>query len=199
MMPPLLLASASPIRAQLLRAAGLSFATATPRLDEDAIRAALSAEGASPRDIADTLAQMKAERVAQRHPDALVIGADQVLDLDGQTLGKPETIAQARAHLFSLRNRTHRLFSACVVYADGAPVWRHIGEARLTMRAFSDAWLDSYLLRHGDSLTQTLGGYRIEQEGVMLFSQVEGDYFSILGLPLIELLNYLALRGAIAS
>ena len=196
---PLVLASASPTRARMLQAAGLVFTTDTPRLDEDAIRAAMTADGAPPRDIADALAGAKAERIARRHPGAWVIGADQVLDLDGQVLGKPSDSAQARSQLLALRNRSHRLLSACVVHADGAPVWRHVGTARLTMRAFSDAWLDLYLARQGDAVTQTLGGYRIEEEGVRLFSRIEGDYFTILGLPLTELLSYLTQRGAIDS
>lgn len=195
----LVLASTSAVRAQLLRAAGIVFSTAPARLDETAIRDALLAESATPRDIADTLAEMKADRVARRHPDAWVIGADQVLDIDGTILGKPADQAQARAQLLSLRGRTHRLLSAVVIIADGAPVWRHVGEVRLTMRDFSDEWLDGYLERQGDSLTTTLGGYRIEQEGIRLFSRIEGDYFCILGLPMIELLTYLTLRGTIAA
>jgi septum formation protein len=199
MSAPLILASASPIRATLLRQAGLDFTTQTPRIDEAALRDAALAEGASPRDIADTLAEMKALRISARNPGALVIGCDQVLALGKAVLGKPADLAAARAQLLSLRDREHRLLSAAVVCQDGAPLWRHVSEARLTMRAFSDAFLDAYLARNTDAATGSVGAYRLEEEGIRLFSAIEGDYFTILGLPLLPLLSWLTLRGEIAS
>lgn len=198
-MRPIVLASSSSIRAALLRNAGLEIATHPARVDEAAVRAALEAEGAPPRDLADTLAEMKAERVARRHPEALVIGCDQVLAFQGQAFGKPADAAELRAQLLALRGRTHQLLSAAVVFEDGRPVWRHVGQARLTMRDFPDAWLDDYLARNGADLLDSVGGYKLESEGVRLFSAIEGDYFTILGLPLIPLLGWLGERGSIPA
>ncbi len=198
-MRPIVLASSSSIRAALLRNAGLEIATHPARVDEAAVRAALEAEGAPPRDLADTLAEMKAERVARRHPEALVIGCDQVLAFQGQAFGKPEDAAELRAQLLALRGRTHQLLSAAVVFEDGRPVWRHVGQARLTMRDYSDAWLDGYLARNGADLLDSVGGYKLESEGVRLFSAIEGDYFTILGLPLIPLLGWLGELGSIPA
>lgn len=195
----IILASGSAIRATLLRNAGLAFETAMPRVDEEAIRAALDAEGAGPRDVADTLAEMKARKVSDKNPGALVIGCDQVLDLDGRVLTKPENEAAARAQLRGLRGKTHRLLSAAVVVENGEPLWRHVGTARLTMREFSPAYLDSYLTRTWPGIGASVGSYQLESEGVRLFSRIEGDYFTILGLPLIELLTWLSIRGDIAA
>lgn len=192
----LILASASPTRLRLLRNAGVPVMADPPRLDEPAIRAALVAEGAAPRDIADTLAEMKALRISARHPGALVLGADQVLDLDGEVMGKPDDATATRAQLLRLRGRLHRLHSAVVLCVDGVPQWRVVGEARLTMRDRTESWIDAYLLRNPD-LTGTVGGYLLEAEGLRLFSAVEGDYFTILGLPLLPLLHYLETRGVL--
>lgn len=198
-MRPILLASSSSIRAALLRNAGLTITTHPARIDEETIRAALESEGATPRDIADTLAEMKAARVAARHPQDMVIGCDQVLEFQGRAFGKPDSADTLRAQLETLRGQTHRLLSALVVYHQGQPVWRHVGVARLTMRAVSDAYLFDYLDRHATDLMDSVGGYKLESEGVRLFSQIEGDYFTILGLPLLPLLSWLAQRGDIPS
>lgn len=195
----IILASGSEIRATLLRNAGLAFETALPRVDEEAIRAALEAEGAGPRDVADTLAEMKARKVSERSADALVIGCDQVLDHDGKVLAKPESAAEARAQLLSLRGKTHRLLSAAVVAQNGEPLWRHVGIARLTMREFSHLYLEAYVARNWPAIGSSVGSYQLESEGVRLFSRIEGDYFTILGLPLIELLTWLSIRGDIAA
>lgn len=199
MQKPLLLASASPIRLHLLKAAGLQVTALPARIDEDSLRAALEAEAASPRDIADALAEMKAQKLADKHPTALVLGCDQVLDFSGRAWGKPETIDAARTQLRTLRGKTHRLHSAIVLCDAGQPVWRHIGEARLTMRDFSDSFLDDYLARNWESIRSAVGCYKLEEEGVRLFSAIEGDYFTILGLPLVPLLGYLAQREFIPS
>lgn len=199
MTEPLVLASGSVIRATLLRNAGVVFDVLPVRVDEAAIRDALLTDGASPRDVADHLAEVKALRASHRHPGALVLGCDQVLALGREVLGKSGSVAEARAQLLHLRGREHRLLSAVVAVRDGEPLWRHVGEARLQMRDFSETWLDGYLARHGAGLTDTVGAYRLEEEGVRLFSAIEGDYFTILGLPLLPLLNWLALRGAIES
>lgn len=195
----IILASGSAIRATLLRNAGLAFETAMSRIDEEAVRAALDAEGAGPRDVADTLAEMKARKVSERNPGALVIGCDQVLDHDGQVLTKPDSEAEARAQLLGLRGKTHRLLAAAVVIENGEPLWRHVGIARLTMREFSPAYLDGYLARTWPGIRASVGSYQLESEGVRLFSRIEGDYFTILGLPLIELLTWLSIRGDIAA
>ncbi|MEZ5760566.1 MAG: Maf family protein [Paracoccaceae bacterium] len=199
MLADLVLASGSAIRATLLRNAGLSVETDPARIDEETIRAALQAEGASPRDIADALAEAKAAKVSARRPGALVLGADQVLELDGVILTKPEDQADARAQIAALRGKTHRLLSAAVVCRDGEPLWRHVGQVRLTMRGVSDAYLDDYVARNWESIRESVGAYKLEEEGVRLMARVEGDFFHVLGLPLIELLTWLSVRGDIAS
>lgn len=197
MVQPLILASGSDIRATLLRNAGIAFEVVVPRVDEDTIKQSLIAENASPRDIADALAEMKALRVASKHPDAIVIGCDQVLAHGRQMLSKPKSSEDAIAQLKSLRGQTHQLLSAAVIYADGKPQWRHVGLTRLFMRDVSDAYLAAYVDRNWDSIRNAVGAYKLEEEGARLFSRVEGDYFNVLGIPLLELLSYLTLRGTI--
>lgn len=196
---PIILASQSEIRQNLLRNAGVPFDVIVPRLDEDAIKQALLSEGAKPRDVADALAEGKAVKVSAKHPEALVIGSDQVLDFDGTLLSKPRDIDDARAQLLGLRGKRHSLLSAAVLCHQGRPVWRHVGQVRLTMREFSDAFLDAYLPRNWDSIRWSVGGYKLEEEGVRLFSRIEGDYFNVLGLPLMEILAYLSASGDLDS
>lgn len=196
-MRTLILASQSEVRLSLLRRAGLTVESVPARVDEEALRDGLLAEGATPRDLSDTLAEHKALKVAGRRPEALVLGCDQVLDLDGQALGKPADRDAARDRLRQLRGRMHRLWSAAVLYDRGKPFWRHVAEARLTMRDFTDDWLEAYLDQAGWALTGTTGGYAVEEVGVRLFHRIEGDHFGILGLPLLELLAALTRRGDI--
>lgn len=196
---PLILASGSTIRAQMLRQAGLVFDVVKPRVDEEMLRDTLLAEGTSPRDIADALAEMKALRVSEKHPEALVIGCDQVLDLKGHILSKPPTRADAEAQLLQLRGQKHSLLSAIVIADAGKPIWRHIGQVRLFTRDFSEDWLQGYLDRNWPDIADSVGGYKLEKEGVRLFSRIDGDYFTVLGLPLLDLLSYLALRGEITT
>ncbi len=198
-MTPLLLASQSAIRLTLLRNAGLTVQAHPARIDEDALRAALQAEAATPRDIADALAEAKALKLAQRHPDALVLGCDQVLALGSRIFAKPQSRDEARAQLDALSGHTHQLLSALVLYDKGEPIWRHVGVARLTMRQASPDYLECYLDRTWPEVSHSVGGYQLESEGIRLFSEVEGDYFTILGLPLLPFLNYLSLRGFIPS
>lgn len=193
----IILASGSEIRATLLRNAGLEFDTVKPTVDEASIRDALISEGADARDIADCLAEAKARKIARKHPSALVIGSDQILAHGDRILSKPESPDQAIAHLTELSGNKHSLLSAVVVYADAAPVWRHVGHVRLTMRDLSPRYVEDYVARNWTSIRHSVGGYKIEEEGVRLFSRIEGDYFAILGLPLIELLSYLTMRGTV--
>ena len=199
MADPIILASSSEIRATLLRNAGVPFTTEKPRVDEEMIRASLEAEEASPRDIADFLAEAKARKVSLKANGALVIGCDQVLDFDGSVMSKPADPSECLAQLTALRGKTHRLLSAAVIYKDGEPLWRHVGVVRLTMREFSDDYLRDYVDRNWESVRWSVGGYKLEEEGVRLMSRIEGDYFNVLGLPMIELLNYLTVRGALPA
>lgn len=155
----------------------------------------MSAEAITPRDMADQLAEAKARKVSGRLPGRLVLGCDQVLDHRGAALGKTGNAAELREQLLQLRGDTHILWSAAVLYRDGRPLWRHIGEARMTMADFSDDYLEGYLARNGAQLETTVGGYMLENEGVRLFSRIDGDYFTVLGLPLLAVLRQLAQIG----
>ena len=198
-MSDLILASASTVRHQMLAAAGVDVDVRPVSVDEEGLRAAMLQDGASPRDMSDALAEAKALRCAGRHPQGLVLGCDQILEFRGKAWAKAESRDQAHQQLRELRGQTHILWSAAVLYHDGAPIWRHIGEARLTMRLFTDSYLSGYLDRNWPQIAGSVGGYRIEEEGIRLFSAIAGDHFTILGLPLIPLLLYLADRGAIPA
>ncbi|MHC0052032.1 Maf family protein [Actibacterium sp. D379-3] len=199
MADPVILASSSDIRQKLLRQAGVPFEVLPARIDEDMIRAALEADGATPRDVADALAEFKARKISEKRPEAQVIGCDQVLELQGAVLAKPRDMSDARAQLGALRATHHKLLSAVVIYEAGKPVWRHVGQVRLTMRPFSDTYMEEYLTRNWDSVKHSVGCYKLEEEGVRLFSRVEGDYFTVLGLPLLELLSYLTTNGTVQA
>jgi septum formation protein len=194
---PIILASGSDIRARLLRNAGLDFEVIVARIDEQSVKAALVADGAPLRDVADTLAEMKARKVASNRPDALVIGCDQVLAFEAAILSKPNDPADALAQLQLLRGKRHTLLSAAVIYHEGKPIWRHVGQVRLRMRDASNAYLKTYIDRNWDEIRHAVGAYQLEAEGVRLFQSIEGDYFHVLGMPLLEILAFLTLRGDI--
>ena len=196
---PLVLASASKARRALLEAAGLEILTDPAALDEAAVKASLASEGAGSADIALALAELKALRVSSRHPGLIVLGADQILDCEGQRFDKPEDLAAARAQLRALEGRRHRLISALVALRDGQRLWHHCGEALLTMRRFSEAFLESYLAAAGPAVLGSVGAYQLEGRGAQLFTRVEGDYFTVLGLPLLPLLDFLRLQGELAA
>ena len=196
-MTHLTLASTSEIRATLLRNAGLDIETIAARIDEDAIKASLLAAGAKPRDVADALAEAKARKIAFKGGRDLVLGCDQVLEFEGQLISKSETPEDALLVLKDMRGKRHSLLSAAVIYEAEKPVWRHVGQARLMMRDASDDYLTRYVERNWESIRHSVGGYKLEEEGVRLMTRVDGDYFTVLGLPLVELLSYLTLRGTL--
>lgn len=191
----LVLASRSRSRIALLEGAGLTFATEPSDVDERAVEEPLLAAGASPGAIALHLAEAKALDVGARRPGDLVLGCDQTLGLDGERFVKPENRAAARAQLERLRGHTHELHSALALVEDGAVVWRHVSVAAMTMRPFTDAFLDAYCDRAGDAVLASVGCYQLEGIGITLFEAIEGDYFTILGLPLLPLLAELRRRG----
>lgn len=186
-----ILASASAIRAELLQRAGLTITVDPARIDEDTVKQSLRGEQATPAMVAETLAELKAVAVSRRHPGALVIGADQMLDCDGTWFDKPADRAGARAQLQRLRGQTHHLIAGVCVVRDGQRLWHHNDRASLVMRRFSDEFLDNYLDAVGADACASVGGYQLEGRGVQLFSRVDGDFFTILGLPLLPLLDFL--------
>ncbi len=195
MTAPLILASGSEIRAQLLSNANVGYEIVKARVDEEMIKRSLQAEGATPRDVADALAEAKARKISLKRPEALVLGCDQVLDFNGTIFSKPQSVDDARNQLMLLRGQRHMLLSAAVLYQNGEPVWRYVGVVRLFMRQFSNGFLEDYLDRNFDSIRHSVGGYKLEEEGVRLFEKVDGDYFTVLGMPLVEILSYLTTRG----
>jgi septum formation protein len=195
MPPPLILASVSQSRRELLSNAGLAFTIEPPGVDEVEVKMSLAAERAPPQEVAETLAELKATRVSARYPGAMVIGGDSTLACNGRLFDKPPTVEAARQQLLALRGQTHDLISSVVVARAGTRIWHHNERARLTMRVFDEAFLDTYLGLAGETVTTSVGAYRLESIGAHLFSRVDGDYFTILGLPLLPLLSFLAGHG----
>lgn len=197
---PLILASTSSARRQMLQAAGIMVDHIAPNVDEESLRDGLKAQGVSARNLADVLAEAKAVRVSRRIGSALVLGGDQILALsDGEMLDKPVDAEQAKRQLRQLSGNSHKLFSAAVIAEQGKPIWRHIGIATLTMRSLSDEFIDDYVEREWQEIRHCVGCYQIEGRGVQLFKEIKGDQFTIMGLPLLHLLDYLRLRQVIAS
>ena len=193
----LILASGSKIRQELFKNAGVSIRAIPARIDENAIKLSLLSEGAKPRDIAEALAEYKARKVAGKYPSSVVIGSDQVLEFQGQIFSKPTSQEDAINQLQSLKANTHILHSAAVIYENNEPVWRFIGQARMSMRDLGDEYLNGYMARNWDEVQYCVGGYQIESEGARLFNKVSGDYFTVLGIPLIEVLAFLSTKGLI--
>lgn len=195
----LILASQSVTRRALLEAAGLEVEALPAAVDEAAIKESARAEGLSPADAALLLADAKAARIARKHPDALVIGADQLLVCGPDWFDKPPDVSQARRQLLRLRGHAHELVTAVVAWREGQRAWHHVATPRLVMRDFSEAFLDGYLAREGAFVTQSVGAYRLEGMGVQLMRDIRGEHSAILGLPLLPLLAYLRDSGAIAG
>ena len=198
-MTGLILASASEVRARVLKGAGVDFEVRPAHVDEDAVKDSLLAARAPLRDVADALAELKALRVSTSRPDALVLGADQVLAFEGELVSKCASLDEARTLLRRLRGRTHQLTSALVLAKAGSAIWRTVETATLTMRDFSNRFLDDYLAAEGEELLKGVGCYRLEGRGAQLFERVEGDYFAVLGLPLQPLLAALRQHGIVTT
>lgn len=195
----IILASGSKIRAELLENTGLSFEIQPSTIDEKAIRAVFDNEDTDPADIAEVLAQAKAIDVSQGNADAIIIGCDQILALGSEIFEKPTTREQAQATLFRLRGKTHTLSSAIVIVKNGEVQWRHNEIASLTMRDFSAEFLGKYMALCGDNIYSSPGAYQLENIGIHLFDDIKGDYFSILGFPLLPLLQYLREQGCVKT
>lgn len=198
-MTTVVLASASRTRAVMLEQAGVPVICHPAAVDEDEVKRSFRAEGFPVEAAAEALAELKAKRVTGRHPGALVIGADQMLECEGEWFDKPADGAAARGQLLRLRGRTHRLVSCAVVMRDGERLWHQVQSARLTVRPFTEAFLDHYLDQVGDRVLGSVGAYQLEGLGAQLFSRVEGDYFTILGLPLLPLLGFLRAHGVLVE
>lgn len=198
--PGIVLASASRTRVDLLRNAGVTDLEIDPaHVDEDEIKLSLRQENATAAQVAETLAELKAVTVSRRHPRALVIGADQTLDCEGRWFDKPPDMATARANLQALRGKRHSLFAGVCVVRDGERLWHRTDPAHMIMRDFSDAFLDRYLAAVGEDALGSVGSYRLEGLGAQLFSRVQGDFFTVLGLPLLPLLDFLRQHAVLPS
>ncbi|WP_293880816.1 nucleoside triphosphate pyrophosphatase [Sphingomonas sp.] len=194
----LVLASMSAARRGMLAAAGVPFEAVASGVDENSVKASLKADGVDARDLADALAELKALRISRRRPGDIVLGCDQTLSLDdGTMLDKPGRLLSEQLHLLS--GKTHTLYSAVVAVENGTPIWRNLQKAKLTMRRLSDTFIADYVEQEGEQVRDCVGGYRIEGLGAQLFTKIEGSHFVILGLPLLSLLDWLRLRGIMAS
>lgn len=196
-MTSLILASQSPFRRMLMENAGLAFRAEAAEIDERAVEAALAARNPTPQEIAEALAIEKARDVAARNRDVLVIGSDQTLSLEGRVFHKPADMAEAKSHLLAMSGRTHSLNCGIALVRNGELLWSHVSIAHLTVRSLSDAFVDRHLARVGTRVLASVGAYQLEGEGVQLFERIDGDYFTILGLPLLPLLAKLRDLGAI--
>lgn len=197
--PTLVLASGSAARRRMLLDAGVPLVTDPPGVDEAEVKTALRTEDASAAEVAETLAELKARRVSPRHSGALVLGADQMLACGGEWFDKPADREAAREQLYRLRGRRFHLVVGAVVVRDGARIWHHLDSAELTMRPVSDAFIEAYLDAAGDAITQSVGAFQLEDLGAQLFADVKGHYFTVLGLPLLPLLDFLRQHRVIGT
>ncbi len=197
MVNDLLLASSSSIRKQLFEKANVSVKCVKPNVDEESVKASLLMEKYKARDIADALAELKATKVSSMNPANLVIGCDQILDFNSKILSKAKDQDELIYQLKQLQGNKHKLHSACVVYNAQKPEWRFIGSVSMTMRNLSDRYILKYVKDNWDDIKHSVGGYQIENSGISLFSKIDGDYFSVLGLPIIQLVGHLLNRGVI--
>ena len=195
----LILASGSKARSEMLSSAGVSHDVDVARIDEQLIKESMSQEDHPPRDIADALAQSKASKIARRQPGRLVLGADQILVHGGKIYDKPKDLDEAREQILALKGEAHRLISACVMMIDDKVTFRHIDIAKLVVREFSEEFLQDYLKEEGDQILSCVGSYRLEARGAQLFSTISGDYFTILGLPLLPCLQHLRDQGMLKT
>lgn len=196
----LVLASQSASRRAMLDAAGVPYEAVSPQVDEESAKASLLAAKVAPRDLADALAELKALKLSGLDPTALVLGGDSVVALkDGRLLDKPVSREDAAEHLRAMSGGTHDIYSAAVIAEGGRPVWRHVDRARLTVRSLSDAFIEEYLDEEWPAISGCVGCFRIEGMGVQLFSGLQGSQFTILGMPLLNILDYLRVRGVLTS
>jgi septum formation protein len=196
----ILLASKSEARLAMISAAGVRLDSVAPMVDEDSIRASLIEVKESARNISDALAEAKAVKISRKYPGTLVIGSDQILETEeGIILSKAETPSQAREALAQLSGKTHRLYSAAVIAEAGKPAWRHVDKAKMTMRILTPGFIDSYVGQYWEEIRPCVGCYRIEAEGAQLFAKIEGSQFTIMGVPLLHVLDYLRVRGNLPS
>jgi|TARA_B100001059_G_scaffold101728_2_gene101523 septum formation protein len=193
----LILASSSHVRKELLLKANISFISVKPNIDEAEVKSSLLMEGYSPRNIADALAELKASKISLKHPNSLVLGCDQVLEFEGSLLEKPASKNSAVEQLLKLSGERHVAFSAAVIFENCQPIWRFVGKTELFFKKNSAKYINDYVNRNWDSIKNSVGGYKIEEEGCRLCTKINGDYFSILGIPLLEIINFLGVKGVI--
>lgn len=198
-MTRLILASSSKARHSMLTNAGVTCEAIASMIDEDGYKQSMKAEGANAAEAAETLAEMKALRMYRQQPDGIIIAADQMLECNGIWFDKPRDRDNTRAQLLALRGKTHQLVSAAVIYKEGSRIWGTIDTAHLTMRNFSDEWLEDYLDATGNEIYDCVGGYQLEGIGAQLFTEVRGDYFTVLGLPLLPLIGFLRDHGILKA
>ena len=197
MIGKLILASSSKIRKQLLNNANVPFISIEPNIDEDAVKSSLLLEKYPLRDVADALAELKASKISSKHLDSLVLGCDQILEFNGAILEKPGSKTLAVEQLIKISGKKHTAHSAAVIYENRVPVWRFVGKADLILRNSSERYIFDYVSRNWDNIKSSVGGYQIEEEGCRLVQKISGDYFSVLGMPLLEIVNFLSIKGII--
>ncbi len=193
----LILASSSEVRKALLEKSNISFTSIKANIDEDAVKSSLLSENYSPRDIADALAELKASKISLKKQNSLVLGCDQILEFEGSILEKPPSKNSAIQQLMKISGKKHCAYSAAVIFESSQPIWRYVGKADLFVKNNSEEYISDYVNRNWESIKNSVGGYKIEEEGCRLFSKINGDYFSILGMPLLEIINFLCIRGVI--